>query len=308
MKREKREGKKKISLRGKRGERKEKKGEKRIGLVGGSGLYSLPGLEITGEIALRTPFGSPSDSYLLGTLSSVPVAFLARHGRHHSFLPTEINYRANIWGFRKLGCSWLLSASACGSMKEAYKPTDIVLPDQFIDVTKHRVSTFFGGGCVGHVSFAHPVSTVLLDALAAAAKTEGAVCHRGGTYLCVEGPQFSTKAESSLYRSWGVDVIGMTNATEAKLCREAGIDYASMALVTDYDSWHEEEAEVSVEAVLAILKQNASTANRVLANAARQLDPDRPSGCADAVAFAVLTAKEHVSPAAARRLALFLKK
>ncbi len=280
----------------------------RIGLIGGSGLYSLPGLEITGEITLRTPFGSPSDSYFLGVLSSVPVAFLARHGRHHSFLPSEVNYRANVWGFRKLGCSWLLAASACGSMKEAYKPTDIVLPDQFIDLTKHRVSTFFGGGCVGHVSFANPVSTVLLDALAAAAKAEGAVCHRGGTYVCMEGPQFSTKAESLLYRSWGADVIGMTNATEAKLAREAGIGYASMALVTDYDCWHEEEAAVSVETVLEVLRRNASTANRVLANAVRRLDPDRPSDCADALAWAVLTAKERISPAAARRLELLLKK
>ena len=304
MKTERRE-KKEISSKGKRGEGKE---QKRIGLVGGSGLYSLPGLEITDEVALRTPFGSPSDSYLLGNLSSVPVAFLARHGRHHSFLPTEVNYRANIWGFRKLRCSWLLSASACGSMKQAYRPTDIVLPDQFIDLTKHRVSTFFGSGCVGHVSFAHPVSAVLLDVLAAAAKAEDAVCHRGGTYVCIEGPQFSTRAESALYRSWGVDVIGMTNATEAKLCREAGIGYASMALVTDYDCWHEEEAAVSVEAVLAVLERNASTANRVLANAVRHLDPDRPSDCADALAWAVLTPKERISPAAARRLELLLKK
>ena len=281
---------------------------RRIGLIGGSGLYSLPGLEVTREIRLRTPFGSPSDSFILGNLSSVPVAFLARHGRHHLLLPGEVNYRANIWGFRKLGCSWLISASACGSMKEAYKPADIVLPDQFIDLTKHRASTFFGGGCVGHVSFAHPVSTILLDALAAAANVEGAVCHGGGTYLCIEGPQFSTKAESSLYRSWGVDVIGMTNATEAKLCREAGIGYASMALVTDYDCWNEEETAVSVEAVLAVLERNAGTANRVLANALRHLDPDRPSDCADALAWAVLTAKERISPAAANRLALFLKK
>jgi 5'-methylthioadenosine phosphorylase len=191
-------------------------------------------------------------------------------------------------------------------MKEAYRPTDIVLPDQFIDLTKHRVSTFFGGGCAGHVSFAQPVSAMLLDSLAVAAKAEGAVYHRGGTYVCVEGPQFSTKAESLLYRSWGVDVIGMTNATEAKLCREAGIGYASMALVTDYDSWHEDEEAVSVEAVLAVLRQNASTANRVLASAVRRLDPDRPSDCADALAWAVLTAKERISPAAARRLELFL--
>jgi 5'-methylthioadenosine phosphorylase len=280
----------------------------RIGLIGGSGLYSLPGLEITGEVALSTPFGVPSDSYFLGNLSSVPVAFLARHGRHHSFLPSEINYRANVWGFRKLGCSWLLSASACGSMKEAYEPTNIVLPDQFLDLTKRRVSTFFGEGCAGHVSFAHPVSALLLDALEAAAKAEGAGCHRGGTYVCIEGPQFSTKAESLLYRSWGADVIGMTNATEAKLCREAGIGYASMALVTDYDCWHEGQTAVSVEAVLAVLKKNAGTANRVLANAVRRLDPNRPSDCADALRWAVLTPRNRIGPAASKRLALLLKR
>jgi 5'-methylthioadenosine phosphorylase len=292
---------KKISLKGKRE-------EKRIGLIGGSGLYSLPGLEVTGEVALSTPFGAPSDSYFLGNLSSVPVAFLARHGRHHSLLPSEINYRANIWGFKKLGCSWLLSASACGSMKEAYEPTDIVLPDQFLDLTKRRVSTFFGDGCVGHVSFAHPVSAVLLDALEAAAKAEGVACHRGGTYVCIEGPQFSTKAESLLYRSWAADVIGMTNATEAKLGREAGIGYASMALVTDYDCWNEAQAAVSVEAVLAVLKKNAGTANRVLANAVRHLDPNRPSDCADAITWAVLTPRNRVGPTTSKRLALFLKK
>ena len=292
---------KKIFLKGKRE-------EKRIGLIGGSGLYSLPGLEVTSEVALSTPFGAPSDSYFLGNLSSVPVAFLARHGRHHSLLPSEINYRANIWGFKKLGCSWLLSASACGSMKEAYEPTDIVLPDQFLDLTKRRVSTFFGDGCVGHVSFAHPVSAVLLDALEAAAKAEGAACHRGGTYVCIEGPQFSTKAESLLYRSWAADVIGMTNATEAKLGREAGIGYASMALVTDYDCWNEAQAAVSVEAVLAVLKKNAGTANRVLANAVRHLDPNRPSDCADAITGAVLTPRNRVGPATSKRLALFLKK
>jgi len=280
----------------------------RIGLIGGSGLYSLPGLKITDEVALATPFGKPSDSYFLGSLSSVPVAFLARHGRHHSLLPSEINYRANVWGFRKLGCSWLLSASACGSMKEAYKPTDIVLPDQFIDLTKHRVSTFFGEGIVGHVSFSHPVSGTLLDALEAAGKAERAVVHRGGTYVCMEGPQFSTKAESLLYRSWGVDVIGMTNATEAKLCREAGIAYASACLVTDYDCWHEEEGPVSVEAVLAVLKANAATANRVLSNAVARLDPARPSDCADALAFAILTHPTRVPAGTRKRLALLTQK
>ena len=284
------------------------KGIPRIGLVGGSGLYALPGLKVTGEIRLRTPFGAPSDSYFLGSLSSVPVAFLARHGRHHSLLPSEINYRANVWGFRKLGCSWLLSASACGSMKEAYRPTDIVLPDQFLDLTKRRESTFFGDGCVGHVSFSHPVSETLLDALEAAGKAEGAVVHRSGTYVCMEGPQFSTKAESLLYRSWGVDVIGMTNATEAKLCREAGIAYASACLVTDYDCWHEEEGPVSVAAVLAVLKANAALANRVLANAVARLDPARPSDCADALAFAVLTHPARVPAPTRKRLALLTQK
>jgi 5'-methylthioadenosine phosphorylase len=280
----------------------------RIGLIGGSGLYNLPGLKITDEIALRTPFGTPSDSYFLGTLSSVPVAFLARHGRHHQLLPTEVNYRANIWGFRKLGCSWLMAASACGSMKEAYKPTDIVLPDQFLDLTKRRDSTFLGDGCVGHVSFSHPVSSILLDALEAAGKAEKAVVHLGGTYVCIEGPQFSTKAESLLYRSWGVDVIGMTNATEAKLCREAGIAYASMCLVTDYDCWHEEEVPVSVEAVLAALKANVANANRVLSAAVRRLDPARPSDCADALAFAIVTHPTRVPARTRRRLALFTEK
>ena len=280
----------------------------RIGLIGGSGLYALPGLQITDELALRTPFGAPSDSYFLGNLSSVPVAFLARHGRHHSILPSEINYRANVWGFRKLGCSWLISASACGSMKEAYKPTDIVLPDQFLDLTKRRVSTFLGDGCVGHVSFSHPVSETLLDALEAAGKAERAVLHRGGTYVCIEGPQFSTKAESLLYRSWGVDVIGMTNATEAKLCREAGIAYASACLVTDYDCWHEEEGPVSVEAVLSVLKANAATADRVFSAAVRRLDPARPSDCAGALAFAILTPPARVPARTRRRLALITQK
>jgi 5'-methylthioadenosine phosphorylase len=280
----------------------------RIGLIGGSGLYNLPGLKITDEVALTTPFGMSSDSYFLGTLSSVPVAFLARHGRHHHLLPAEVNYRANVWGLKALGCSWVISASACGSMKEAYRPTDIVLPDQFLDLTKHRASTFFGEGCAGHVSFSHPVSAILLDALEAAGKAEKAVVHRGGTYLCMEGPQFSTKAESLLYRSWGVDVIGMTNATEAKLCREAGVAYASACLVTDYDCWHEEEGPVSVEAVLGVLRANAETANRVLASAVRRLDPARPSDCADALAFAILTHPARVPARTRKRLALLTQK
>lgn len=281
---------------------------RRIGLVGGSGLYNLPGLLVQEERHVVTPFGEPSDAYALGELSGIPVAFLPRHGRHHSVLPSEINYRANVWGFKKLGCGYLLSASACGSMKEEYRPTEIVLPDQFIDRTRHRISTFFGDGCVAHVSLAHPISPMLLDALAAAGREEGAVVHRGGTYLCMEGPQFSTKAESMLYRSWGVDVIGMTNAQEAKLCREAEIAYASMALVTDYDCWHETEEAVTVEAILEILRKNAETANRVLANAVRRLDPGKPSDADGALQFAILTRPENVPPATRHRLELLTEK
>ncbi len=281
---------------------------KRIGLVGGSGLYNLPGLVVSEELRLETPFGPPSDAYVLGELSGVPVAFLPRHGRHHDMLPSEINFRANVWGFRKLDCHYLLSASACGSMKEEFRPTDIVLPDQFIDLTKHRISTFFGEGCVGHVSFGDPVSGKLLDALAAAGAEEKAVVHRGGAYVCMEGPQFSTKAESNLYRSWGVSVIGMTNAQEAKLCREAEIAYASMCLVTDYDCWHESEEAVTVEAILGILKTNAETANRVLANAVKRLDPEAPHEASEALRFAVLTPKQHVPHATRLKLSLFLSK
>jgi len=281
---------------------------KRIGLVGGSGLYALPGLVVAEEVRLETPFGAPSDAFVLGSLAGVPVAFLARHGRGHRFLPSEVNYRANVWGFRKLGCSYLVSSSACGSMKVEYAPTDIVLPDQFLDLTKGRPSTFFGEGCVAHVSFSHPVSAHLLDALQKAAAETVAVAHRGGTYACMEGPQFSTLAESRLYRSWGVDVIGMTNATEAKLCREAEIDYATMCLVTDYDCWHEEEAPVSVEAVLAVLKKNAETADRVLARAVASLDPERPPDCDGAMRFAVLSDPAGVPSEARERLSLLMER
>lgn len=282
--------------------------ERRVGLVGGSGLYALPGLVVKEEVRLLTPFGEPSDAFVLGDLAGVPVAFLARHGRAHHHLPSDINYRANVWGFRKLGCDALLSASACGSMKLDYRPTDIVLPDQFIDRTHRRVSTFFGDGCVAHVSLAHPVCPHLLEVLARAGASEGARVHAGGTYLCMEGPQFSTKAESNLYRSWGVDVIGMTNATEAKLCREAGICYATMALVTDYDCWHEEEQAVTVEAVIAVLHQNAATANRVLSGAVRAVDSVRACGCRTALANAVLTRPEAVPAATRERLALLLER
>jgi len=283
-------------------------GPPRVGLIGGSGLYDLPGLATTSEVRIETPFGEPSDSYFVGELGGVPVAFLARHGRKHRLLPSEINFRANVWGFKKLGCDALVSASACGSMKESYRPTDLVLPDQFIDRTRQKGATFFGDGCVAHVSLAHPVCPRLLEVLDRAAREKGARVHTGGTYLGMEGPQFSTKAESFLYRSWGVDVIGMTNVQEAKLCREAEICYATMALVTDYDCWHEEEQAVTVETILEVLKVNAGTANAVLAAAVPQIDVARRCSCREALRFAVLTRREDVPEPARKRLSLLMEK
>ena len=284
------------------------RGRGRIGVVGGSGLYALPGLATTSEARLETPFGPPSDAYLVGELAGVPVAFLARHGREHRILPSEINYRANVWGFKELGCDALVSASACGSMKESYRPTDLVLPDQFIDRTHRRVATFFGDGCVAHVSLAHPVCPHLLETLDQTARERGARVHAGGTYLGIEGPQFSTRAESFLYRSWGVDVIGMTNVQEARLCREAEICYATMALVTDFDCWHEDEQAVSVETILEVLRTNAGTANAILAGAVARIDPARRCACRDALRFAVLTRREDVPEPTRRRLSLLMGK
>jgi 5'-methylthioadenosine phosphorylase len=281
---------------------------RRVGLIGGSGLYDLPGLSTTGEVRLETPFGDPSDAFFLGELDGVPVVFLARHGRGHRLLPSEINFRANVWGFRKLGCDALISASACGSMKESYRPTDIVLPDQFIDRTHRRIATFFGDGCVAHVSLAHPVCPHLLEALDLAGREKGARVHTGGTYLGMEGPQFSTKAESWLYRSWGVDVIGMTNVQEAKLCREAEICYATMALVTDYDCWHEDEQAVTVETILDVLRANAATANAVLAAAVSRIDAARGCACRAALRDAVLTRREDVPEEAQARLSLLMER
>jgi 5'-methylthioadenosine phosphorylase len=270
-----------------------------IGLVGGSGLYGLPGLTVREEARLESPFGAPSDAYALGTLSGVDVAFLARHARGHKVTPSEINYRANVWGFKKLGCDALLSVSACGSMKGCYRPTDVVLPDQFVDLTKGRVSTFFGHGCVAHVSMAHPICPSLRATLKAAGEREGARVHDGGVYLCMEGPQFSSLGESRLYRSWGVDVIGMTNATEAKLAREAELCYATLNLVTDFDCWHEEEEDVNVESILEVLRKNAEAANRILAAAVLGVDSSRACECRDALRFAFVTRPEDV-PAGTR--------
>lgn len=238
-----------------------------IGIIGGSGLYEMEGLEGVEEVRVETPFGETSDAFMCGRLGEATLYFLPRHGRGHRLLPTEIPYRANIWAMKKLGVERILSVSAVGSMREEIRPGDMVIPDQFIDLTKHRQSTFFGEGCVGHVGYSDPIEPHLADCLEEAARSLEMRVHRGGAYVCMEGPQFSTRAESLVYRSWRVSVIGMTNATEAKLAREAEISYATLALVTDYDCWHETEEAVTAEAVIAVLLKNVSNAKRVLQHA-----------------------------------------
>ncbi|MBZ0159175.1 S-methyl-5'-thioadenosine phosphorylase [Candidatus Methylomirabilis sp.] len=267
-----------------------------IGIIGGSGLYEMEGLERVEERRVETPFGAPSDAYIIGSLAGRRVAFLARHGRGHRLMPSELNFRANIFGFKLLGAERVISASAVGSMREDLPPLDIVIPDQFFDRTKGRVSTFFGRGLVAHVSFADPTCPVLGELLFAAGQSVGARMHLGGTYLCIEGPQFSTRAESRIYRSWGVDVIGMTNLQEAKLCREAEICYATLALVTDYDVWHETEQDVSVEAVVAILKQNAETAKAIIKATVASFPASREGcSCGSAMHDAIITARDIIT-------------
>ncbi|HTO87720.1 MAG TPA: S-methyl-5'-thioadenosine phosphorylase [Thermoanaerobaculia bacterium] len=275
---------------------------RRIGLLGGSGVYDLSGLEDPREQVLDTPFGKPSGPYVTGRVDGVPVAFLSRHGQGHRLTPSEINYRANVCGFKMLGCDALLSASAVGSLKEEHAPRQAVIPDQFIDRTRKRVDTFFGDGVVGHVSFAHPVCPTAAGALDAAARASGLAVRLGGTYLCMEGPAFSTRAESLLYRSWGADVIGMTNLTEAKLAREAEICYASLGLVTDYDAWRDATEPVTVETILAILRENAAAARRALREAVGRMNPERDCRCRDAMRDAVLTDRDAISREARRRL------
>jgi len=260
----------------------------RIGVIGGSGLYGMEGLKVDEERRIETPWGDPSDAYVIGELDGRRVAFLARHGRGHRLLPTELNFRANIYGFKKLGVEFLISVSAVGSMKIEYAPGDIVVPDQFFDRTRHRADTFFGAGLVAHVSLARPVSAALAAVLYDAAAGEGARVHRGGTYLNMEGPQFSTRAESMVYRQWGVDVIGMTNLQEAKLAREAEMAYASLAMVTDYDCWHEEEEAVTGEGVMEVLRKNVALAQRVVRRAVVALDGVE-NDCADALAMSLIT-------------------
>jgi len=268
-----------------------------IGIIGGSGLYDMAELTDREERPIKTPFGDPSGPYILATLRGKRVAFLARHGAGHRISPSELNFRANIYGFKTLGVERILSASAVGSLKQEYKPLDIVVPDQFFDRTKGRISTFFGRGIVAHVGFAHPICGDLAKVAADSAASVGATVHRGGTYVNMEGPQFSTLAESKLYRSWGMDIIGMTNLQEAKLAREAEICYATLALVTDYDCWHPDHDSVTVELIISNLMQNAATAQKTIADAVGRLGAARTCACKDALATAIITRPEHVPDA-----------
>ncbi len=280
----------------------------RLGVLGGSGLYAMDALEDVREVPVETPFGSPSDSLRIGRLGSLEVVFLARHGRHHSFTPSEVPYRANIWALRSLGVRWILSISAVGSLREEVRPLDMLVPDQFIDRTHQRPLTFFGDGAVGHVTLADPFCADLSHVLAEAGRQSmapGHTLHEGGTYLCMEGPAFSTRAESELYRSWGCSVIGMTNHSEARLAREAEMAYATLAMVTDYDCWHSDHAAVTVEMVIENLRSNAALAQRILVNAAALLAERRPTSRAHtALRHALMTPSQHVPESTRRRLDL----
>jgi 5'-methylthioadenosine phosphorylase len=276
----------------------------RLGVLGGSGLYAMDGLEDVRELDLDTPYGRPSDSLRIGRIDDLEVVFLARHGRHHTFTPTEVPYRANIWALRSLGVRWILSVSAVGSLQEQYRPLDMVVPDQFIDRTHQRPLSFFGEGVVAHVTVADPYCAALsriLEDVGDSLMPEGRRLHRGGTYLCMEGPAFSTRAESELYRSWGCSVIGMTNHTEARLAREAEIAYATLAMVTDYDCWHTEHASVTVEMVIENLRANAALAQEIVRAAAQRVAVQRPASKAhQALRHALMTPVDSV-PAATRR-------
>lgn len=279
-----------------------------IGIIGGSGLYELPGLTQVRWRRVRTPFGDPSDEYGVGRLGDRTVIFLPRHGRGHRLLPSELNFRANIWGLKALGVERVVSVSAVGSMREAIHPLDLVIPDQFFDHTRRRISSFFGDGIAAHVGMAAPVCAEVADALEKAGRGTGASVHRGGTYICIEGPQFSTKGESRIYRSWGVDVIGMTNMPEAKLAREAELCYATLALVTDYDVWHDTHESVSVEAVVQNLQHNVATAKDVLRQVVPMLPAVRGCACASLLRNAVITNPSAFPRATRRRLDLLIGK
>jgi 5'-methylthioadenosine phosphorylase len=279
-----------------------------IGIIGGSGLYHLPGFSDPEEVRQQTPFGDPSDAYILGTLEGHKVAFLARHARGHRLLPTELNFRANIYGFKQLGVERIISVSAVGSLKEEHKPLDFVIPDQFFDRTRHRVDTFFGDGIVAHVSFGDPVCGEMAKVVRGACQSAGISAKLGGTYICMEGPQFSTKAESNVYRSWGADVIGMTNLQEAKLAREAEICYVTIAMVTDYDCWHPHHDSVTVEQVVSVLVKNAENAASVVKATVAAMPEERNCKCGTALAHAIMTDPAKIPSATKEKLQLILGK
>lgn len=286
--------------------------ETRIGIIGGSGLYKMDALKNIEEVHVDTPFGSPSDALIVGTLEGTPVAFLARHGRNHTLLPSDLPFRANIYAMKQLGVEYLISASAVGSLKEEVKPLDLVVPDQFIDRTKNRVSTFFGEGIVAHIAFGDPIcknlAGVVAEAIASINLPE-ITLHRSGTYVCMEGPAFSTKAESNLYRSWGASIIGMTNLPEAKLAREAEIAYATLGLVTDYDCWYPDHDSVTVDMVIANLQRNAVNAQKVIQETVRRLSENPPpSDAHSALKYAILTNLEKAPALTKEKLGLLLKK
>ncbi|HLC26167.1 MAG TPA: S-methyl-5'-thioadenosine phosphorylase [bacterium] len=283
-------------------------GAPRIGIIGGSGLYEMPGFTVAERKTLSTPFGDPSDEYVVGSLGGTDVVFLPRHGRGHRIMPSELNFRANLFGFKLLGVERVISVSAVGSMKEGIAPGHIVIPDQFFDRTHGRPSTFFGGGLVVHVGFADPVCTDLCRILARAAGEEGAKVHDRGVYLCIEGPQFSTRAESRIFRQWGVDVIGMTNLPEARLAREAELCYSTLALVTDYDCWHEGSKDVTVEIVIETLNRNVLQAQKIVRRAVGLIPADRTCGCAHALKDAIITARDKIPATARLELAPLLDK
>ena len=280
----------------------------KVGIIGGSGLYNLKELEKVDTVQLDTPFGKPSSDFLTGEVHDIPVIFIPRHGLGHILLPTEIPFRANIWGLKKLGVTHLISVGAVGSLKEEIIPGHMVFPDQFIDLTRHRTSTFFGNGVVAHVQFGDPVCPKLSEKLVQAAQAVGATIHLGGTYICMEGPAFSSRAESLLYRSWGADVIGMTNAQEAKLAREAEMAFVSIALATDYDCWHVSESEVNVEDIIKVMHENVETARRIIVETLRNLPPDFPNSQQDALKFALITEKSKIPQKTRSDLDLLLSK
>ena len=282
--------------------------EAEIGVIGGSGLYQMEGLEGVEEVKIDTPFGKPSDNFIVGKLMGKKVAFLSRHRRGHVIQPSDINFRANIYGMKKLGVKRIISVSAVGSMKENIHPEEIVIPDQFYDNTKRRISTFFGDGIVAHVSLADPICNNLSGTLYQSAEKAGAKVHKGGVYICIEGPQFSTRGESHIYKGWGVDIIGMTNVTEAKLAREAEICYSTIALVTDYDCWHHEEEAVTTDAIIAILGKNVETSKKIIKEAVSSISVESECLCHNALRDAIITSRDSIPAEAKERLRLIIGK